>query len=385
MDNLPTIADITNALEAWAPPGSAQDYDNVGLQVGDASRAVTSAVLALDATPDVLAEAQGHGAELVVTHHPLLFRPLDGVTADGYVSNLALRFAEAGVGLYSIHTNLDAAPEGVSFALAERLGLTDVGFLDGFEDTLYKLAVFVPEDAFEDVRQALADAGAGRIGDYEACAFATEGTGFFRPGTDTNPHIGTAGGDVESADERKLEVEVARWNLGPVRAALQDAHPYEEVAYDLYPVKQKNSRAGLGALGHLAEPMPLSAFLDRVATRLDAGSLRYAGAPDATVERVAVCGGAGSDFIGTARSAGADAYVTADVKYHEFFDVLGTDGAPEMALVDPGHYETEALTEALLRDRLRKRFPAVDWHRTGTTTSPMRTFVPSGTDGSAHS
>ncbi len=381
MDDAPAIADITTALEAWAPPGSAQDYDNVGLQVGDASRAVTSAVLALDATPAVLAEAKAHDAELVVTHHPLLFRPLNGVTADDYVSNLALQFAEAGVALYSIHTNLDAAPGGVSFALAERLGLTDVGFLDGFEDTLYKLAVFVPEDAFEAVRQALADAGAGRIGDYEACAFATEGTGFFKPGAGTDPHIGTAGGEVESARERKLEVEVARWNLSSVMAALEEAHPYEEVAHDLYPVKQKNSRAGLGALGRLDDPMPLSAFLDRVATRLDAGSLRYAGNPDASVERVAVCGGAGSDFIGTARGAGADAYVTADVKYHEFFNVLGTDGAPEMALVDPGHYETEALTEALLHGRLQAQFPAVNWHRTDTTTSPMRTFVPSGKTG----
>ncbi len=377
MDDAPSIADITNALEAWAPPGSAQDYDNVGLQVGDADRDVTSAVLALDATPEVLDEAEAHDAELVVTHHPLLFQPLDGVTADGYVSNLALQFAEAGVGLYSIHTNLDAAPEGVSFALAERLGLTDVGFLDGFEDTLYKLAVFVPEDAFDPVRRALADAGAGQIGDYEACAFATEGTGFFKPGADTDPHIGTAGGEVESAAERKLEVEVARWDLGAVMAALQESHPYEEVAYDLYPVRQKNSRAGLGALGHLDDPMSLSAFLDRVASRLDAGSLRYAGDPDATVEQVAVCGGAGSDFIGTARSAGADAYVTADVKYHEFFDVLDPEGTPQMALIDPGHYETEALTEALLRDWLQERFPGVAWHRTDTTTSPMRTFVPS--------
>ncbi len=381
MNDAPSIADITDALEEWAPPGSAQDYDNVGLQVGDATRDVTAAVLALDATPEVLAEAKTHDAELVVTHHPLLFQPLDGVTADGYVSNLALQFAEAGIGLYSIHTNLDAAPEGVSFALAERLGLTDVGFLDGFEDTLYKLAVFVPEDAFDEVRQALADAGAGQIGDYEACAFATTGTGFFKPGADTDPHIGTAGGEVESASERKLEVEVARWNLRPVMAALEDAHPYEEVAYDLYPVKQKNSRAGLGALGHLDDPMPLTAFLDRVATRLDADSLRYAGDPDTAVERVAVCGGAGSDFIGTARSAGADAYVTADVKYHEFFDVLNPEGTPQMALIDPGHYETEALTEALLRDRLREYFPQVDWHRTDTTTSPMRTFVPTGNPG----
>ncbi|MFB6229743.1 MAG: Nif3-like dinuclear metal center hexameric protein [Salinibacter sp.] len=377
MSDVPTIADIANALEDWAPPGSAQDYDNVGLQVGNARRSVSAAVLALDATPDVLAEAKEHDAELVVTHHPLLFQPLDGVTADGYVSNLALRFAEAGIGLYSAHTNLDAAPQGVSFALADRLGLTDVGFLDGFEDTLYKLAVFVPEDAFDDVRQALADAGAGQIGDYEACAFATEGTGFFKPGSDTDPHIGEAGGEVESAAERKLEVEVVHWDLSTVMAALQDAHPYEEVAYDLYPVAQKNSQAGLGALGHLDKPVPLSDFLDRVATRLDAGSLRYAGAPDATIERVAVCGGAGSDFIGTARGAGADAYVTADVKYHEFFDALDTDGTPQMALIDPGHYETEALTEALLRNWLQERFPEVAWHRTDTTTSPMQTFVPS--------
>jgi dinuclear metal center YbgI/SA1388 family protein len=376
-DEMPTIADIASALETWAPPGSAQDYDNVGLQVGDASRPVETGLLALDATPAVLEEAHRVEADLVVTHHPLLFRPLDGVTADGYVSSLALRFAEAGVGLYSIHTNLDAAPGGVSFALADRLGLTDVGFLDGYEDTLYKLAVFVPEDAFDAVREALAEAGAGQIGDYEACAFAVEGTGFFRPGDDTTPHIGTAGGGVESAQERKLEVEVARWALGDVMAALDEAHPYEEVAYDLYPVKQKNSRAGLGALGRLPDPEPLSDFLARVADRLDAGSLRYAGADDAPVEQVAVCGGAGSDFIGTARGAGADAYVTADVTYHEFFDVLAPDGAPEMALVDPGHYETEALTEALLRDWLTERVAGATWHRTDARTSPMKTFVPS--------
>jgi len=374
-DTAPTIAAIAEALEAWAPPGSAQDYDNVGLQVGDRHRAVDTALLALDATPDVLAEAKQQNADLVVTHHPLLFRPLDGVTADDYVSALALRFAEAGIGLYSIHTNLDAAPGGVSFALADRLGLTDIGFLDGFEETLYKLAVFVPEGAFDDVRQALADAGAGRIGDYEACAFAVAGTGFFRPGAGTNPHIGTAGGGTEAADERKLEVEVARWNLSRVMAALREAHPYEEVAYDLYPVHQKNSRAGLGALGRLDAPEPLSDFLDRVADRLDAASLRYAGADDAPIEHVAVCGGAGSDFIGTARSAGADAYVTADITYHEFFDVLDPDGAPDMALVDPGHYETEALTEALLRDWLADRFDTVAWRRTSTRTSPMKTHV----------
>ncbi|WP_028567221.1 Nif3-like dinuclear metal center hexameric protein [Salisaeta longa] len=373
---MPTsVRAIARALHAWAPPGSAQDYDNVGLQVGRADASVARVLLALDCTPQVLREAQDVGADLIVTHHPLIFRPLTSVTAADYPSSLALRLAEAGIGLFSIHTNLDAAPGGVSFALAEHLGLQEVSFLDGFPETLYKLTTFVPAEALEDVRSALADAGAGRIGDYDACAFATKGTGYFRPHKDADPHTGTPG-TLSSADEYRLEAEVARWTLGAVLDALRAAHPYEEVAYDVYPVQQKNTQAGLGAVGHLDEAMPLRSFLARVADRLDAGSLRYAGDPAASVQRVAVCGGAGSDFVGQAQAAGADAYVTADVTYHTFFDVLDTDGAPAMALIDAGHYETEALTEALLRDWLAARFPDVAFRRTETRTSPMRTFVP---------
>jgi len=371
---MPTISDIARDLEAWAPTGSAQDYDNVGLQIGDSSREVTSVLTALDATPQVLQEAVETGVELVVTHHPLIFQPLSSLTADDYVSKLALSFAEAGVALYSAHTNLDAAPGGVSFALARTLGLKDVGFLDGFDETLVKLVTFVPDDDFDSVRSALAEAGAGRIGDYEACAFSTEGTGFFRPGESTSPHVGTAGGELESVNERKLEVEVSRWDLGTVLGALDDAHPYEEVAYDVYPVEQKNTRAGLGAIGTLASPESLTDFLERVSDRLDAGSLRYAGTEEASIERVAVCGGAGSEFIGTARAHGADAYVTADVKYHAFFQVLETDGTPGMALVDPGHYETEALTEGLLADWLQDRFADLQVTPTDRRTSPMKHF-----------
>ena len=371
----PTIADIADALEDWAPPASAQDYDNVGLQVGDADRSVTTVLTALDMTPAVLDEAVDVGTELVVTHHPLLFGGLSSITADDFVSSLALRLAEEGIALYSAHTNLDAAPDGVSFALADRLGLTDVAFLDGADEALVKLVTFVPNDEARPVHEALADAGAGRIGDYEACAFTTDGTGHFRPGADTDPHIGEAGGELTSTPEIRLEMEVAQWDLGAVLGALHDAHPYEEVAYDVYPVQQTATQAGLGAVGHLDAPESLSAFLQRVADRFDAGSVRYAGADDASVERVAVCGGAGADFIGTALASGADAYVTADVKYHAFFEVLSTDGTPSMALVDPGHYETEALTEALLRDRLAERFPDVTVRRTETTTSPMKHYV----------
>ncbi len=281
----PTIGDIGEALEVWAPPGSAQDYDNVGLQVGDARRAVHRALIALDATPAVLDEARRHDATLIVTHHPLLFHPLRSLTADGFVSSLALRLAEAGIALYSIHTNLDAAPGGVSFALAEHLGLEDTRFLDPFGE---------------------------KAGDDDAL------------------------------------------------------------------IEQPNTQTGLGALGRLDAPMPLSDFLQRVAERLQAGSLRYVGDLKSTVETVAVCGGSGSSFTGQALRAGADAYVTADVTYHRFFDVLDTDGRPRMALIDAGHYETEALTESLLHDWLRRRFPSVEWRRTETRTSPMETFIPAG-------
>ena len=372
---MPTIQNIAAFLEAWAPPGSKQSYDNVGLQVGDAAREVQRALLALDLTPAVLDEAAARGAALIVTHHPLIFRPLKRVTASGWNEALALRLAERGIALYSIHTNLDAAPGGVSFALAEQLGLEGVRFLKGFDETLLKLATFVPASHVDAVRAALAEAGAGRIGDYEACAFVSEGTGYFRPGEAASPFIGTAGGELESVAERRIEVEVARWDLPRVLAALRQAHPYEEVAYDVYPVLQPNTRAGLGALGRLPAPEPMPRFLARVAERLAADALRWSGDPEATVETVAVCGGAGADFIGEALRAGADAYVTADVTYHRFFDVLRADGTARMALLDAGHYETERITEALLQRRLGAQFPEVEWLRTAHRTSPMRTFV----------
>lgn len=373
---LPTISEIAKALETWAPPGSAQSYDNVGLQVGDGSRPVQRALIALDLTPAVIEEAHQHDATLIITHHPLIFKPLPTLTPDGFVSGLALRLAEAGIALYSIHTNLDAAPGGVSFALAEHLGLHDVRFLDTFGESLYKLATFVPPSHLDVVREALEQAGASQSRVYEAVATASPLRDFSRPGETAPPGTGTTRGDRASVVEIKLEVEVARWDLSRIVRALKAAHPYEEVSYDVYPVEQPNTQVGLGAVGRLAAPMPLAAFLAHVTERLQAGSLRYVGNPETTVETVAVCGGSGSSFTRHALHAGADAYVTADVTYHKFFEVLDLDGQPRMALIDAGHYETEALTERLLQDWLGARFPAVAWQRTATRTSPMETFIP---------
>ena len=374
---MPPVREITAALERWAPPGSKLSYDNVGLQVGDPSRDVRSALIALDLTPAVVDEAEALGADLIVTHHPLIFKPLKRLVAGDFVSGLALRLAERGIAYYAIHTNLDAAPGGVSFALAEHLGLENVRFLDPMEESLVKLVTFVPETHAEALHLALAEAGAGQIGDYEACAFTSRGTGYFRPGESADPHSGTPG-KLSSEEEVRLEVEVARWDVGRVVHALKKAHPYEEVAYDLYPVEQPSTRAGLGTVGELAEPEPLSAFLKRVADRLEAGALRYVGDDEAEVRTVAVCGGSGSSLIPQALAAGADAFVTADVTYHTYFQPLDPAGSPRLALIDAGHYETERITERLLVDWLGERFPDLDIRATEHRTSPMRTFVPTG-------
>ncbi len=269
---LPTIVDIAEFLEQWAPLSSAQSYDNVGLQVGDPVVAVERGLIALDMTPAVLDEADALRASLVITHHPLIFQPLRHITPRTYASSLALRLAASGIALYSIHTNLDAASGGVSFALAETLGLRNLEFLDSAD------------------------------------------------------HDGRA--------------------------------------------------LGLGAVGDLDTPVPLEEFLFCVADRLGAASLRYAGDPGAAIERVAVCGGAGADFVRAALAAKADAYVTSDVKYHRFFDVLDNQGQPVMAFIDAGHYETEAMTEELLRKTLAEEFSMVEWRTTRTRTSPVQTFTP---------
>ena len=370
-----SISDIARVLESWAPRATAQSYDNVGLQVGRASREVTRAVIALDITPDVVAEAKAMHAELIVTHHPLLFKGIKTITPDAFVSGLVLDLAESGIALYSIHTNLDAARNGVSFGLAEQLGLTNITFMKGLDDAVRKIVTFVPVDHVDTVHEAMAAAGAGRIGAYDACSFRSGGTGTFRPSAGTDPFIGSPGGPLERVTEVRLEMEVARWQLTDVIRALQEAHPYEEVAFDVYEMHQPYRDAGLGAVGALARPVSLRSFLDRVTVALDAPSVRYAGDLDATIRKVAVCGGSGSEFIPAAIATGADAYVTADVTYHRYFDILNPDGASRMALIDPGHYETERLTEDLLRDHLSGHFPDITWHVTETRTAPVRSWI----------
>ncbi len=370
-----TVGDIARVLEAWAPRATAQSYDNVGLQIGRLERVVERVLVALDVTPEVVEEAVRIRADLIVTHHPLLFKPLRTLTSRSLVSGLALRIAEEGIALFAAHTNLDAAPEGVSFALASALGLEDIEFLTRLEGSLFKLVTFVPESHEDAVREALAAAGAGQIGDYDSCAFAVRGTGHFRPGPGADPYIGAVDGTVQSAEEVRVEVEVPRWYLDEALGAMKAAHPYEEVAYDVYPVEQRFSGAGLGAVGNLEAPLQPEDFLDRVSAALDVPAVRYAGPVRKPVSRVAVCGGAGADLMGAARRAGAQAFVTSDLSYHRFFEVMDERGVADLLLIDAGHYETEAPIEAIIAEHLSTSVAGVDFRRTEIRTSPIRYHV----------
>ena len=378
---MPTVRDLVSALDAAAPRGQAADWDNVGLLVGDPEAAVSRVVCALDLTPAVIAEAAEAGAEAIVTHHPILFGGTKRVTADSLEGALVLDLARRGIAHVAAHTNLDAAPDGVSVALAQTLGVAAPEILAPLDGALRKLVVFTPRDAADAVRAALHGAGAGQIGDYTEASFSHGGTGRFRPGADAAPAIGTAGGGTEAVDEERVEVLVERWRLGAAVRAMQAAHPYEEVAYDVYAVENAHRTVGFGAVGDLDAPVGLDAFLATVSDRLDARALHVVGDADAVISRVAVLGGSGMKFLGAALAAGSDAFVTADVTYHLFSDALGPDGTPKIALIDAGHFQTERLAEALLVD-IVGGLDGVEAVRTTTRTSPVRTWVRAGASSS---
>ena len=369
-----TVSDVLRHLHAWAPPGQKADFDRVGLQVGDPAAEVDRVLVALDLTPAVVDEAVETGAGLIVTHHPLLFKPAARVTADDPVGALVWRLARAGVSYAAVHTNLDAARGGVSFALAEQLGVREPEILAPLDGVMRKVVVFAPETAADAIRQAMGMAGAGEIGDYAGCSFTSSGTGRFLPETGAHPSVGSVG-EAEVVEEVRIEAVVPAWSVGAVRSAIAEAHPYEEPAVDVYPLEGAATRQGYGAIGRLEAAEPLSAFLARVRTALGAGALRYVGDDAMPVERVAVCGGSGLSFLPAALRARADAYVTADVTYHRFFEALDREGRPRLALIDAGHYETEAVTERLIAARLGRAFPEAEVAVTRHRTSPMQTFA----------
>ena len=349
---------VTDTVGSWMslvhdlyPPHHAAAWDNVGLQVGDPDWPVERVLVALDVTGRVVDEAAGGPPTLVLAHHPLLFRPLARLTPDSATGRTALRAARAGVAVAAAHTNLDVAVDGAgtSDPVARALDLQEVTPLDTdvLEGRRLKLVTFVPRGDVDGVVDALAEAGAGTIGDYTRCHFRVDGTGSFRPGEGADPHVGRVG-EVHEEAEARVEMELPRGRVGAVLAALVASHPYEEVAYDLVPVVDVDGH-GLGLVGQLPGPLPLRAVAARLRDALPAPHLRHAGEPDRLVRRVAVVGGAGDSHIGAAMAAGADVYVTGDLRHHVTLDALEQG----LALIDAGHHATESAAMPHWIDRLR--------------------------------
>lgn len=363
----PTLAEIIDVLDAAYPPRLAESWDSVGLVCGDPANSVTTVMFAVDATAAVVDEAITAGADLLVVHHPLLLRGVDTVGAHTPKGALVHRLITAGCALFTAHTNADSAQPGVSDALATLLGLTDLRPLDEKSDGgLDKWGVYVPVADAPAVRQAMFDAGCGSIGDYRECSWSVVGDGQFRPVDDARPAIGTVG-TVESVEERRVEMVAPRSARPAVLTALRSAHPYEEVAFDVVETAGLPTDCGLGRIGTLAEPMSLRAFAERVGSRLPstAWGVRAAGDPDATIRRVAVCGGSGDSMLGAVTAAGVDAYVTSDLRHHVADEHLRAGGP---ALIDVAHWAGEFPWCAQARDLLDSAFGDRDGWTTRTLT-----------------
>jgi dinuclear metal center YbgI/SA1388 family protein len=345
----PTVADVMAAVERLAPAGWAAAWDRAGLAIGRPDAPVSRVLVALTVTRAALAAARRRGADMIVSHHPLVWEPLRALRTDDPHTSLCLELAASGIACYAAHTNLDLAPGGVNDALAERLGLRDVTGLGsgGEEAARLKLVTFVPASHLARVREAVCEAGAGRIGDYTHCTFSAPGTGTFLPGASASPFSGQKG-RVNEEPEHRFETVLPKARAGAVISALRAAHPYEEVAYDLIPLENRDPALTLGRCGVLEKPMQLDAFARHVAEVLEAGAVRFCGDARRRVRTVAVVGGAGASCI-SSLPPGTDVLVTGDVKYHDALDAE----ARGVLLVDAGHGATEKWVLPVLAEAIK--------------------------------
>lgn len=345
-----SVQTLIRYLEQLAPQRLAYDWDNVGLQLGSSHGVVRKILVALDVDESVLFEAIGMGADFIVTHHPFIFRPISAIRTDLPQGRLIEKALQSGIRIYAAHTNLDVAQGGVNDVLAEIFGLTDTDILrrSGQED-YEKLVVFVPQEHTDNVRNALAAAGAGWIGNYSHCTFSAPGTGTFMPREGANPYAGKLG-KLEKAQEVRLETILPATLRNQVVRAMMKAHPYEEVAYDLYPLITGGKPYGIGRVGKIQEPCSLQELCNLVKEKLQVGSLHVAGAMTRTIKKVAVCGGSGGDLIHAASFAGADVLITGDLKYHEARDAQ----AVNLSVIDAGHDATERVIVPVLCRYLRQ-------------------------------
>jgi len=345
------IKDILAILEQMAPLAYAEDFDNVGLLTGNADDVATGILVCHDALENVVDEAVSNNCNLIVCFHPILFSGLKKITGKNYVERAVIKAIKNDIAIFAVHTALDNHQQGVNKIFCDALGLINTKILIPKQNFIYKLITYTIPDNADVVRNALFNAGAGSIGNYDNCSFNTTGTGTYKGNPNSNPVVGTKGKLTET-NEIKIEVIFEKHMEQKILRALFTSHIYEEVAYEVYALQNSHQNIGLGMTGELEEPMNEEDFLNFVKNRMDARGIRHTAFTGKTVKKVAVLGGSGSFAIKNAIAAGADAFLTADLKYHQFYEAEG-----KLLLADIGHFESERYTKNYIFDYLRKKIP----------------------------
>jgi dinuclear metal center YbgI/SA1388 family protein len=363
------IQEIISFLEAIAPASLQESYDNAGLLTGDTNWNCTGIISSLDATEAVVMEAIDKKCNLIIAHHPVIFAGLKKITGKNYVEKTVIAAIKNDIAIYAIHTNLDNVLTGVNGKMADQLGLINRKILMPKKEIVKKLVTFVPTAQAENVRTALFTAGAGHIGNYSECSFSVEGEGTFKGDQGTDPFVGTPG-ERHTEKELRMEMVFPTWVQNNIIDALLQAHPYEEVAYDIFTIDNKHQNIGSGLIAELPEPLAEIEFLTQLKRAFGLTIIRHTPLRDKPVKKIALCGGAGSFLIGAAIASRADFYVTGDVKYHEFFDANN-----RLIIADIGHFESEQYTIDLLFDILSEKFPNFAVLKTRVKTNPVNYFV----------
>ncbi len=359
------IKDIIQYLETFAPPSYQEDYDNSGLIIGNQQNDLSAAMIALDCTEEVVNDAIQKNCNLIIAHHPIIFRGLKKLTGKSYIERTVIKAIKNDIAIYAIHTNLDHVAKGVNKEIADRLGLIQTKILRSRLDTLQQLTTYIPIENTKDVLAKLHEAGAGMIGNYQNCSFRTEGTGTFLPSINANPTIGKKG-IPEEVKENRVEVIFPAYLKSKILKALFEAHPYEEVAYYLHDLINQNNEVGSGMIGYLPKPMESEQFISHLKKILNTKVVRHTALIKDKISKVALCGGSGSFLLGDAIAQNADIFISGDFKYHEFFDADG-----KIIIADVGHYESEQYTKELIYNNISEKFANIALHFTGVNTNPI--------------
>ena len=362
------INEVIKFLETIAPPYLQENYDNAGLITGNSSMDCTGIITTLDCLPETINEALKNNCNLIVAHHPIIFKGLKKITGKNYVEETIIKAIKNDIAIYAIHTNLDNVLNGVNDAIAGKLHLKNTKIISPKPGILQKLAVFVPEKSKEKLMNALFIAGAGSIGNYSECSFQTSGTGTFLPGEFSNPFVGEKGKRHNEA-ETKIEVIFPKWKQREIINEMKNNHPYEEVAYDIFEVQNFTAQYGSGLFGELEYSVSETEFLSILKEKFSLEVIKHTSFLNKKIKKVAICGGSGIFLLSDAIAAGADVFITSDVKYHEYFDASGL-----ILLADIGHYESEQFTIELLHDKLRENFLNFAVLKTSIITNPVRYF-----------